>query len=69
MPRPIPFSTPGSSIPAHDHGYKAQRAIRGKAISKGLLAAAERREALAGIDDVENEQEDLAEAVVSRKKR
>ena len=69
MPRPIPFSTPRSSIPAHDHGYKASRAKKGKAIAEGLRRAAEAREAAAGIDDVENEQEDLAEAVVPRKKR
>ena len=69
MPRPIPFSTPGSSIPANDHGYKAGRAKKGKAIAEGLRRAAEAREAAAGIDDAENEKEDLAEAVVPKRKR
>ncbi len=69
MPRPIPFATPGSSESAQSHVYQAQRAIRGKSISEGMRAAAERRQALAGIEDKESEQEDLAEAVVPRRKR
>jgi hypothetical protein len=61
--RPIPFATPGSSESAHSHVYQAQRATRGKAISEGLRRAAEKRQALGEIE------EDLAEAVVPRKRR
>jgi hypothetical protein len=69
MPRPIPFATPGSSESAQSHVYRAQRAIRGKSISEGMRKAAEEREAKAGLVDVESEKEDLAEAVVPRRRR
>jgi len=69
MGRPIPFSTPNRTESAHGHGYKAERARKGKSISEGLRRAAEEREAKAGLVDKESPEEDLAEAVVPRKKR
>jgi hypothetical protein len=60
--RPIPFSTPNSSISAKSPFYQDERKKKGKAISKGKKAAMAAR--LAAAEKAEDE--DLAEVVTRR---